>query len=93
LRKTDTGPQAQGSSLKDPKDPGLEIKELLARPDEDPLNVRMPDTVGTAVVAVEPLAIVIVPDIEHLEAAIRVDYRIHSDKEPLTHGLVLVLLA
>lgn len=43
----------------------------VARQDEDPLIVRIPDIVRIAVVAVEPQTIVIVLHIEHLEVAVR----------------------
>lgn len=42
--------------------------------DEHPAVVAIPEVVGIAIVAVEPLAIVITFHIEHLEVAIRVGY-------------------
>ena len=44
----------------------------LARPDEHPLVVSVPDVVGVIVVAVQPPIIVVVVDFEHVEVAVRI---------------------
>mgnify|MGYP001602506131 FL=1 len=48
--------------------------KIVARLDEDPPIVRIPDIVGIAVVAVEPETFVIVLDVEHVEVSARVGY-------------------
>jgi len=51
---------------------GLGKIKRVAGTDEHPLVVGIPDVVGIAVIAVEPEAIVIVFDVEHVEVAVRI---------------------
>jgi hypothetical protein len=44
----------------------------VARADEHPLVVGIPDIVGIAVVAVQPPLVVVGVDVEHLQVAVRV---------------------
>lgn len=44
----------------------------LARTDEHPLVVSVPDIVGVAVVAVQPPFVVVVVDFEHVRVAVRI---------------------
>src|SRR3989338_7775268 len=82
----------EGLVAKGPRDRALPRAETprvqgqlltLAGTDEHPLAVGTPDVVGTAVIAVEPEAIVIVSDVEHVEVAVRIANRLHADKNPL----------
>src|SRR3989344_7053200 len=82
----------EGLVAKGPRDRALPRAETprvqgqlltLAGTDEHPLVVGIPNVAGTAVIAAEPEANVIVFDAEHAEDAARRANRLHADKNPL----------
>src|SRR3989338_999203 len=84
------GPRDRALSRADtPRVQGLFL--TLAGEKEDPLEAGTPEAAGTAARADEPKPGVIACHVEHAEVAARAANRLHSDKDPLAVGLVLVL--
>ncbi len=90
----------EGLVAKGPRDRALSRAETprvqglfltLAGADEHPPVVGTPDVAGKAVITAEPQAIAIARHAEHEEVADRIANRLHADKNPPVHRLVIVL--